>query len=87
MLVDVPLSQLTVMWKLEPVAGPLLLPAGIRASCPPVNEKSLSAAQPTAAAVPDVATVFMWHPTVDPGGLFAIDTKAAVIGLSSLMLS
>jgi len=26
----------------------------------------------------------MWQPTVDPLGTFVIDTKAAVIGLSSL---
>jgi hypothetical protein len=29
----------------------------------------------------------MWQPTVDPLGTFVIDTKAAVIGLSSLNVS
>lgn len=78
-----PLSHVTVRWKFEPVAGPLALPAGTLVSCVPTKVKSLSANQPTAAAVPEVATVFMWQPTVDPLGTLAIDTMAAVIGLSS----
>lgn len=79
-----PLSHVTVRWKFEPVAGPLALPAGTLVSCVPTKVNSLSADQPTAAAVPEVATVFMWHPTVDSLGTLAIDTMAAVIGLSSL---
>jgi hypothetical protein len=42
MLVDVPLSHVTVRRKAEPVEGPLALPAGTLVSCVPANVKSLS---------------------------------------------
>jgi hypothetical protein len=73
-LVDKPLSHVTVSWKVEPVAGPRYL---IFVSCEPVTVKSTESFQWIALAVPATATDLYTQPTACSAALFVMDTKAA----------